>query len=29
MTVGSALAAGPSDVADVGLIETASELDRP
>lgn len=29
VTVGSALTAGPSDAADVGLVGTAPELYRP
>ncbi len=29
VALGSALAAGPSDAAAVGLVGTASELDRP
>ena len=29
VALGSALAAGPSDAADVGLVGTAPELDRP
>ncbi len=29
VAVGSALGAGPSDAADVGLMGTAPELDRP
>ena len=29
VAVGSALAAGPSDAADVGLVGTGRELDRP
>ncbi len=29
VAVGSALATGPSDAADVGLVGTAPELDRP